>query len=145
MLPSPGARRVSFLFLLALACAGCGTLPSGRGWGQDATWTPGWERVRAAAWKNAVDPWTWAPLAGAAVLQIGNMDQRISDWARDETPVFGSTQHAEDAAGTWRSASGDLWIASVLATQSGDSPAEWTLSKLKGAFVEVSRRVRDAP
>jgi hypothetical protein len=130
----------SLIALLAFLWAGCGTLPSGRGWGQDATLTPGWERVRAAAWKNATDPWTWAPLTLAAGLQIDDWDRRISDWARDETPIFGSTKHAEDASDTWRSASGYMWIASIFATQSGDGAGEWAWSKTKGAVVEIAAK-----
>ena len=31
------------------------------------------------------------PLAGAAVLSIGDLDESVSDWAADERPLFGSS------------------------------------------------------
>ena len=133
-------HALALALVIAASSASCGTLENGRGWGQDATLAPGWERVRAAAYRNAVAPWTWMPLAGAAVLQIDHMDEHISDWARDETPVFGSEQHAADASNTWRDASGNLWLASVFATQSGDSLGEWSLSKAKGFLVESAAK-----
>ena len=40
-----------------LIASGCTTLPNGKGWGEDATFTPGWERVRTAAAGAAKDPW----------------------------------------------------------------------------------------
>ena len=33
----------------AVAMSGCGTLPDGRVWGEEATWRPGSERLRTAA------------------------------------------------------------------------------------------------
>jgi hypothetical protein len=82
-------------------------LPNGRGWGEDATIVPGWERVRASAVNAASDPWVWAPLAGAAATQVGDFDRKISNWARRETPEFGSQANAT----TW---SNDLRSASVV-------------------------------
>ena len=89
------------VFLLAIfvlsgvLTTGCGTLPNGRKWGQDATLTPGWERVRKAAFNAAVSPETWVPVACAAILQIDDMDHRISDWATDHHPIFGTQKTAK--------------------------------------------------
>lgn len=129
--------RLIALALATLAGSACGTLANGRAWGEDATLAPGWERLRWAAHRNAVDPWTWLPIAGAAVLQLDDMDQRISRWARDETPVFGSQEDAEDASSNWRSAAGDLWLASLLAPPGGDAAGAWVWSRTKGVFVQV--------
>ncbi|HEY7641281.1 MAG TPA: phosphatase PAP2 family protein [Steroidobacteraceae bacterium] len=118
-------------------CAGCGTLPSGRGWGEDATISPGWARTKAAAASAARDPWVWGPLTAAAVLQIDGFDRRTSDWARDHTPVFGSQRSAEDWSDNLRSASVVLGMVSLLATPSGDRPGEWLINKTKGAAVEA--------
>ena len=39
-------RCMRYLTVLALLiCTGCGMLPDGRRWGQDATFTPGLERI----------------------------------------------------------------------------------------------------
>ena len=66
-------------------------------WGESATIAPGWERVSDAALKALKDPFTWGPAAGAAVLQIGDIDAEIAEWANDETPLFGSRDAASDA------------------------------------------------
>ena len=73
-----------------------------------ATVTPDWSHVREAATQAARDPWVWAPLAGAAGLQLGHADQKISRWAMRETPLFGSTAQAA----TW---SDDLRSVAVVA------------------------------
>jgi PAP2 superfamily protein len=124
--------------MLALILAGCGTLPSGRGWGEDATWRPGWERVRASAANAARDPWVWAPLAGAAVLQIDDLDERTSDWAREHTPVFGSQSSAEEWSDDLRAASAVAHYITIVATPSGDEFGEWLANKAKGTLVDVA-------
>jgi hypothetical protein len=126
------------LMMLALTLAGCGTLPSGRGWGEAATLTPGWERVRVSAVKAARDPWVWGPLLGAGVVQIDNWDRRISDWARDNTPIFGSTEDAERWSDDLRSASLVAHAVTVALTPSGSSPSDWMLNKLKGFGVQIA-------
>ena len=85
--------RTLFVTTLAALLAGCSTLPA----------SEGWSRAREAAVAAARDPWVWGPLAGAAALQVGNADHRISRWAVRETPVFGSTTHAAAASDTLRS------------------------------------------
>lgn len=122
----------------ALLLGGCTTLPSGRGWGADATIRPGWDRVREAAVTAARDPWVWAPVAGAAAFQFGSFDRRTSDWARENTPVFGSMSAAEQWSDDLRSASGILQIGTLLATPSGDEPKEWMANKARGFAVEFS-------
>ena len=67
---------------------GCGTLANGRGWGQDATLCPGWDRVGQAALNAALEPETWAPVAGAAIFQIGSLDRNLSNWSSKRTPIF---------------------------------------------------------
>jgi hypothetical protein len=122
----------------ALSLSACGTLPSGKRWGEDATLLPGWERVQTSAANAAKDPWTWAPLLGAAAFQIDNFDRRTSDWAREHTPVFGSQNSAKDWSDDLRSASSVAHYVSILATPSGDEPGDWMLSKLKGTLVGVA-------
>jgi len=125
------------LFSLAML-NGCGTLPNGRGWGQDATFTPGWNRVGKAAVKAALSYETWVPLAGALVLQIDDLDERLSDWATDETPVFGNREDADRWSSYLRDASAAAYLATALATPSGDEPGEWAVSKAKGLAVGLA-------
>jgi hypothetical protein len=131
--------RISFLVVACTASLyGCGTLPNGRAWGEDATFRPGWERVRIAASNAARDPWVWAPLAGAAMFQIDDWDRRTSDWARQHTPVFGSQRGAEEWSDDLRSASAFAHYATIAATPSGGDRGDWVVNKTKGVLVGVA-------
>lgn len=66
----------------------------------------------------AQSPWVWGPLAGAAVLQLDSWDEDVSEWARDETPVFGSASSAQDWSDGLRNASAAGYAVSVIATPS---------------------------
>lgn len=123
---------------VALPCSGCATLPNGSAWGADATARPGWERVREAAANAGRDPWVWLPVAGALAFQIDGLDRRTSDWAREHTPVFGSTGNAERWSDDLRAASGFMMLGTLIATPSGDDSRAWTLNKLKGGAVEFA-------
>lgn len=128
----------SAIIFCALLLSACGTLPDGKGWGESATLLPGWERVQTSAVNAAKDPWTWGPLLGAAAFQIDDFDRRTADWARQHTPVFGSQSSAEQWSDDLRSASSVAHYVTILATPSGDEPAEWLLNKLKGTLVSVA-------
>ena len=127
------------LYRVMLACllvqaSGCGTLPSGRGWGEDVSLT-NWYQIKQAALSAAKDPETWAPLAGAAVFSMGELDESVSDWASKETPVFGSNRAAEDASDYLRGTLSLIKVGTALATPSGDTADEWLLLKFKGLAV----------
>jgi membrane-associated phospholipid phosphatase len=126
------------VLLLCLACGACSSLPNGRGWGQDATFTPGWERIKTSAANAARDPWVWAPLAGAAAFQIDDWDQRTADWAQRHTPVFGSQHSAENWSDDLRTVSVLAHYATLAATPSGEEPGEWIVNKAKGTLVHVA-------
>jgi hypothetical protein len=133
-----GATRTALAFLAVLALGGCASLPNGRQWGEDATYRPGWERVRRSALDAVRDPWVWGPLVGAGVLQIGHADQEISNWAREKTPVFGSERSADRWSDDLRTASMIAYHASALATPSGEEPGSWFENKAKGYLVGFS-------
>jgi membrane-associated phospholipid phosphatase len=131
-------RRLSSILLVlpgTLAISSCATLPDGHGWGQDATVRPGWQAVQDAAAGAAESPRFWGPLVAAAVFQIDGWDRRVSNWARDHTPIFGSMQNAVDWSNRLRAFSSYAYYASVLVTPSGDDPGQWVLDKLRGAAV----------
>jgi membrane-associated phospholipid phosphatase len=133
--------RVSRLLLASPAVflfGGCASLPDEDRWGEDATYRPGWERVRLSAIDAVRDPRVWIPALGAGALQIGNMDEEISDWAVEHTPVFGSPQSADDWSDGLRVASILTYHASVLATPSGEDPASWFENKAKGYLVGMT-------
>lgn len=94
--------------------------------------------MRDAAQSAASDPWVWAPLATAAILQVDNLDRRTSDWAREHTPIFGSQSNAEQWSDDLRSTSVALGLVTLLATPDGDDASQWLISKAKGGAVEVA-------
>lgn len=60
-------------------------------------------------WKRAFlgavrDPGTWVPAAGAVVFSLGDLDERLSDWAVREAPVFGSARRADSGSDRLRGA-----------------------------------------
>ena len=102
--PSISPVQVVLVSVVLFLC-GCSTLPNGRGWGQDATIKPGWQTIRESAVRAARSPYTWAPLAGALLLQIDDWDENISSWAARKTPVFGSQKSARDTSDVLRNLS----------------------------------------
>lgn len=127
--------RILTLFIFGVLLAGCGTMPSGHGWGEDVHF-PNWSQIKRSALNAASDPETWVPAAGALVFSIGNLDEEVSDWASRETPIFGSQKTASNASDDLRDALGIASIVTVLATPSGDTSEEWLANKFKGLLVE---------
>jgi membrane-associated phospholipid phosphatase len=113
---------------------GCATTGSGR-WGADATWTPGAERLRHSAIDAASNPHVWVPLAGAALFQIDGWDRKVSDWARERTPVFGSEQSAKDWSNYLRTASSVAYFSTVALTPGDDDLGTWLRDKSQGLLV----------
>ncbi|MBK5276711.1 MAG: phosphatase PAP2 family protein [Desulfuromonadales bacterium] len=134
MKPVTVVRLSVMIFCLSLLC-GCGTLPNGRGWGEDATMLPGWDKMGTAAYNAVLSPFTWGPIAGAALLQIDNWDHKISRWATDKTPVFGSRDNANNWSNYLLYTSGAIYGTTVLLTPSGNQAAEWLTDKMKGFVV----------
>ena len=80
----------------------------------------------------------WAPLAGAAALQVDNFDHRLSHWGRTHNPVFGSEANATLRSDRLRSVSVGVDLAAVLLTPSGDVRGAWLLDKAKGYLVNLA-------
>jgi membrane-associated phospholipid phosphatase len=137
MSPVATHRIIALLPCLA-ALSGCGTLPNGRVWGEDATLRPGWERVQQSAINAARDPWVWAPAVGAAVFRVDHWDRHMSDWAREHTPIFGSQSNAENWSDDLRTASVLAHYATILATPGGADAQEWVIAKAKGTIVDAA-------
>jgi membrane-associated phospholipid phosphatase len=131
------SRAWVVLAMSALPLAGCASLRSGERWGGDVTIAPGWARVRHAAVAAVTDPWVWGPAAGAAALQIGHVDHRLSRWGRTHTPVFGSEANATRWSYRLRSASVGVDIATILFARSGPVDGEWLWDKAKGYLVNL--------
>jgi hypothetical protein len=118
--------------------SGCATLPDGHKWGQDVTFSPEWDTVKESAVNATKDPETWVPVAGALVLQIDNMDQRISDWASEKHPLFGSGKNAGHISDYLEAGSGLVYLTTVLATPSGDDASDWLTNKARGLSIGIA-------
>jgi len=124
------------------AVTSCGTLPNGRGWGQDAIYPFDLGRIGRAAYDAAVDLQTLIPLAAGAA--VAPFDHRVSDWATAHTPIYGSQSTAASVDTAVLTPLQYEWIATALATPSGDSPGEWIYDKAKGMAVEWSSQIANA-
>jgi hypothetical protein len=129
------SAKISITLLMLFILNGCGMMQNGKGWGEEATISPGWDRVGKAAYNSLVSPLTWGPVAGAAVLQIGDWDKHLSNWASDKTPIFGSQANANNWSDYLVYSSGVLYGATALWTPSGDQSGEWVTNKMKGFVV----------
>lgn len=124
--------------LIILLTAGCGTLQNGQRWGEDVTLLPGSDRIESAASSAVRELATWIPAVGAAVISIAKFDHRVSNWASEKTPVFGSMDRAGKASDALDAAAGVGWFLTALAAPSGSDPGEWVVSKAKGFAVEYA-------
>ena len=134
MIPVRLSATASILMIMALL-SGCATTAGSGAWGSSATASPGWDRVGHAAKQAASHPGSWVPLLAAAGLQIDNADENLSDWARREAPVFGSTQAAIDASDHGVNIARGGYYLMALAAPSGDDAGEWLANKAKGLFI----------
>lgn len=126
------------ILLVSAVFFGCGTLPSGRGWGQDATLLPGWRRIGKAAVDAIRAPEIWVPAGTALILQVGGMDRRLSEWAVEKTPVYGSNENADEASDKLRNVARGVYLTSVIVTPSGPDSVDWAFAKAKGFAVEAA-------
>ena len=131
-----GCGLICAIVITPLFLSGCGTLPDGRRWGEDATLLPGFTRICSAAESAALDPRTWAPAGGALIFTIDDWDAKVSRWAVEHHPVFGSTATASDMSDSLRDGLTVWAIVTAFATPDGDQAGEWIWSKAKGGAVE---------
>src|SRR5690348_15982674 len=134
-----GSWLASTSTLCVVICSGCATTSQGNHWGDSASFRVGWDRTAAAALRAAKNPTVWAPLAGAALLQIDNADHRVSNWAVDHTPVYGSNANASRASDDLQIIAGVGLLASWLAIPNDD----WN-AKLHGGAVEFGAIAADS-
>lgn len=111
-------------------------MKNGRRWGEDATLLPGWKKVGESAFDALTSPLVLIPAAGALLLQIDHGDRRISDWAREHTPVYGSNDRADQRSEDIRGVMACTFYLSMIATPGGDDLSSWGSSKVKGALVQ---------
>ena len=123
------------VFLTAIT--GCGTLENGRGWGQDAIYPVKTEKISRSLYNAAVEWRTWVPAGGAVLSSLDDFDERVSEWATDYTPIFGSKDSASQMANYLLAALEAEVFVTALATPSGEDSKQWIKSKAKGLTVEL--------
>lgn len=119
---------IAALLVVVLAAAGCAGRTPETSWGARL---PDGATLGEAALRAARSPGTWVPLAGAAVLSVGDLDEDISDWAADQTPLFGAD--AESTSDDLRTAAKAAWLVTALA-----APSDHLTDKAGGLTVGVS-------
>jgi membrane-associated phospholipid phosphatase len=135
-------KRSKSMVLLAVpiiffVVTGCGTLKNGRGWGEDAIWPVELKRIPDAASHAFFDLQTLIPAAGAIVFGVSHADHKVSDWAINHTPIFGSKNNANNASDYLLGALEVETFVTSLGTPSGNEPKDWVYSKVKGVSVEL--------
>ena len=123
--------------IIVFTMTGCGTLQNDRKWGQDAVYPVDLKKIPDAAYHAFFDLQTLIPAAGALVFGVSHADHKVSDWATDHTPIFGSKNNANDASDYLLYALEAETLTTALATPSGEDPKDWAYSKAKGLTVEL--------
>lgn len=87
---------------------------------------PSSTQTSEAAVRAATSPATWGPLGLAAVFGLSGLDDEVSDWASDKTPVFGSRSNARDASDYLRwGLEGGLVASTLIAAALDDGDDGW--------------------
>lgn len=87
--------------------------------------------MKDASHRAIRDANVWAPLLGATLLQANDLDRQISDRAREDTPLFGSTQGALDASEDFRRLGEVALFSTALLAPAPETVGGWTATKAK--------------
>lgn len=99
------------------------------------TFFPDSGRVKEAAIRAFADPYTWAPAVFAAFFGISGYDQRVSDWASDTTPLFGSNHDAKSASDvTLGLSSGAMYMTAIFAPETEE---DWATEKVGRIVIDT--------
>jgi membrane-associated phospholipid phosphatase len=99
-------------------------------------------QTRRVAFSHAVrdaflDVRTWLPATAAVVFAAANLDDPVSDWATDETPVFRSQRVARDASDYLNWALQGEALATLIARPAGQDNQPWGQAKAQQLGVEL--------
>jgi len=129
---------VGLALLGSLCCAtGCSTLGHRLYAGQQAA-----AQTRRVTLPHAVrdaflDVQTWLPAAAAVVFAAADLDEPVSDWATEQTPLFGSRDAARNASDYLNWALQAETLATVLARPTGEVDKPWWQAQAKPLGVEL--------
>lgn len=99
-------------------------------WGAAVGWPDGRQLARAAV-NAARSPQTWAPLAGAAVFGLTDLDEEVSEWAVREKPLFGAD--AEESSDVLRGLAAGSYLLTAVTV-----PSDSAASRASGLAVGLS-------
>jgi len=146
------ARRLAFLLLL-LGLEGCASAPIRQQNGEALPLWPNSSRWKTASLDALRNPNTWVSAAGA--VAVAPWDRKISNWAVENTPIFGSVENAKSASDDLRSLCDFAMIGTALAVPGGDYPwrsrferllveegGVWAASSVTGLMKETISRER---
>ena len=91
---------------------------------------PSGDRWKRATMNALTSQGTWVPLIGAGVVSIDDWDREISDWAVDNTPIFGSTERALEASDNLKTVTTVAMVGTALAVPNGEGAWEWKPERL---------------
>jgi membrane-associated phospholipid phosphatase len=98
----------------------------------------GWvHNVERSAVGAALEPRTWVPVAGALLLQVDDLDSRISNWAWKRTPIGGSPDGAARLSDRLLLASAAAYWLTVGLAPAGDQEGGWLAVRAKRAGVGI--------
>lgn len=140
-----------FQFLVLLFFSSCSLLTKKGKWGKDAFWPITGARIGKAFKKNISSPHVWVPLAGAGATFWGGVDRKISHWASEKTPIFGSQKNASKRSDELDIALlYEMYTTPLLTASNADGSVKtYAFSKLKGFLVtslasQAADQTRDA-
>jgi len=122
---------------LLFVAVGCGVMSNGRRWGQDAFSNVNRKTLSQAARDAFFDVQTLLPAAAAVVFAAADWDDQVSDWATDDTPIFGSQGTAQDVSDYLNWTLQSEAVATLIATPSGPDAKGWWRAKGKGFGTEL--------
>jgi len=114
----PLGALIALVVVLATGCA------SGKRELTARDYWPGGARWKQSTMQALKSRGTWVPLLGAAVVSIDDWDQHLSEWAVENTPVFGSPDHAQEASDNLRAATAVAMVGTALAIPNGSGAWE---------------------
>ena len=123
------------LLVLLTSTTGCSSMSNERRLEQGAFFNVDSKTVSQAARDAFLNVKTLLPLSAAVVFSFGDLDEEVSDWAREDTPIFGSEENAQDISDILRAALGAETLALIVATPNNNDPERGQTSKWRGLGV----------
>jgi membrane-associated phospholipid phosphatase len=124
--------------ILGLLLSSCCTTRTHHLLGEDATIKPGIDRISGSAKEAFLAPKTWVPLAAAVLIAATNNDSKIQEWAKENKPIFGSTNNAIEFSNHFVRTTTLIYIGSLVIAPGGNQLPAWLLNKAKGFTVGAS-------